>query len=455
MDRNKRAKEVSERIQKVLFDIIEEENRFRLQLESRMEAKKRELAELTQQLGLPPYFPPRNLPSYRLLALLDEKAEELSAFRARRIADFRELRAKAERLSALLDVREEGEAAAADHFPAEEELRRLSEKVQGLEDTYKGLVAKYAALREDVVRIAADIDYAPSSDFEAAVLGAGGEAASLEGRASPAKGDAAPNAVLLTPRTLEELQQWRLRLVKQKAMLVGTCDELRVYLQAMWLRLQLPPPECEAFLAANAGYKPAALEALQAEVDRCQELKWERTGLYLANLRAELGELCAKCFVDPSCNGHFSADEDSEECINALEQEIDRLRELYAKNRAMYDAVYNYQRLWEQYVEVEQKMKDPAILSNRGGILLKTDKEKKRLLKELPKVEQEVAEELAAFEAQNGAAFLLPGRRTFADYVRHLWSDARNTQRSASATRRNSRLKPQAESPSASPRRKL
>ena len=103
----------------------------------------------------------------------------------------------------------------------------------------------------------------------------------------------------------------------------------------------------------------------------------------------------------------------SEESVNALEHELDRLEANYEQNKCMFEAVATYQQMWESYVETEQKLKDPAILSNRGGIMLKVDKEKKRLLKELPRIEQEVSNAINNFETKSGTTFRMCGGRTF------------------------------------------
>ncbi|VDQ06788.1 unnamed protein product [Trichobilharzia regenti] len=62
------------------------------------------------------------------------------------------------------------------------------------------------------------------------------------------------------------LTDWRLRLVKEKARLVGTCEELRAYLLQMWRRLDKPESEQKEFLDAHSGYKPEDLEALQVSL---------------------------------------------------------------------------------------------------------------------------------------------------------------------------------------------
>lgn len=65
------------------------------------------------------------------------------------------------------------------------------------------------------------------------------------------------------------LTDWRLRLVKEKARLVGTCEELRAYLSTMWRRLDKPADEQKEFLEKHGGFKPEDLEALQVSYFSC------------------------------------------------------------------------------------------------------------------------------------------------------------------------------------------
>ncbi len=55
----------------------------------------------------------------------------------------------------------------------------------------------------------------------------------------------------------------RLRLVKEKARLVGTCEELRAYLASMWIRLDKPEEEQEEFLKKCEGFTPQILGLLE------------------------------------------------------------------------------------------------------------------------------------------------------------------------------------------------
>ncbi len=122
-----------------------------------------------------------------------------------------------------------------------------------------------------------------------------------------------------------------------------------------------------------------------------------------------------------------------EECVDYLERRIEELRLVFQKHRPVYEGISSFQTLWGSLTEVEQKLKDPAILSNRGGILLKTEKEKKRLMRELQKAEAEAASAIAQYESTQGATFRLSNGKTFQEAADDQWAGLRSSGRSSSA----------------------
>ncbi|VEL12861.1 unnamed protein product [Protopolystoma xenopodis] len=162
------------------------------------------------------------------------------------------------------------------------------------------------------------------------------------------------------------------------------------------------------------------------EVERCQQQKWESLQTYLPRLKAEVTHLAQVCCMNTAevlAGADFT---DNESVVGHLETRLEDLRDVYARHSVAYDSISAYDRLWAALFEVEVKMKDPAILANRGGILLKTEKEKKRLLKELQRVEQETQETIRKYQSAGDAdQFRLSSGLTFGEYAAKRWEDYR------------------------------
>ncbi|VDL89234.1 unnamed protein product [Schistocephalus solidus] len=338
------------------------------------------------------------------------------------------------------------------------ELTRLRSVLEEDQSSIEPLVSKFRSLQADILRLSADIDYQAQNEKEQSVMtdASPGEEEDCQNQIpADANGDhsadidseiramrANCSGALPTEADLEELANWRLRMVKEKARLVGSCDELRAYLRSMWTRLGRSQEDQEAFIAKCSGYKPTVLSLLEAEADACRKERLKTIHAYLPRLLSEITELARSCFVEAqelTIIEEFIGNEEA--LVDYLERRIEELKTIYQKHRQVYDGIAKFQSLWRALLEVEQRMRDPAILSNRGGILLKTEKEKKRLLKEVQKAEMETKAAIEQYETEKGEVFHLSNGKTFQEAAEEQWMELKGPRDSSSrAGKRNSSL---------------
>lgn len=146
---------------------------------------------------------------------------------------------------------------------------------------------------------------------------------------------------------------------------------------------------------------------------------------YLPRLKNEAIDLARSCCVESQelmALDRFS-DKDAEGCLDYLEKRVEELKLVYQRHRQVYDSIATFQSLWSQLVQIEARMKEPDILTNRGGILLKTEKEKKRLVRELQKAESEANNAIGAYESETKEIFRLTDGRTFATAAHEQWGE--------------------------------
>jgi len=83
--------------------------------------------------------------------------------------------------------------------------------------------------------------------------------------------------------------------------------------------------------------------------------------------------------------------------------------------------------MFSQYQELEFKSDDPARLANRGGALLKEEKQRKILSKAIPKLEKELKELSEAFEQTKDSGFrmrkFLVHGLEIADMIEQEWNE--------------------------------
>nr|VZI16088.1 unnamed protein product [Spirometra erinaceieuropaei] len=461
-ERAARTQTLNALLEKVFAEFIQAENATVLELNTQIEACRRQTAEACQSLGLPPYLPERGLTICQLKKDLEEKLKELQDERAKRIADYRNLRKELLRISVQMGLDAESIKRKMQEFPpiasplssdgqvpTLKELARMNSLLEDNKASIEPLVAKFRGLQADILRLSADIDYQPQNAKEQSLLAQTNTGDQEDGQneiQAEENGEcgvdidteiqavqANCSGALPTEDDLQELANWRLRMVKEKARLVGSCDELRGYLRSMWTRLGRSEKDQEDFISKCSGYKPTVLSALEAEADACRKERLKTIRTYLPRLKDEATELARSCFVEAqelAIIEEFTGNDEA--LVDYLEKRIEELKTIYQRHRQVYDGIANFQSLWRTFLEVEQRMRDPAILSNRGGILLKTEKEKKRLLKEIQKAEAEANAAIEHYEREKGEVFRLSNGKTFQAAAEEQWMELKGPRDSSS-----------------------
>jgi len=99
------------------------------------------------------------------------------------------------------------------------------------------------------------------------------------------------------------------------------------------------------------------------------------------------------------------------------EAEVARLKEYFLDNKQIFDKVSQRQKVWNQFVELERRSKDPSRLLNaRGSNLLMEEKERNKVNKTLPKLEQELETLIGDWERVHQEQFLVGGV-TFKEFI--------------------------------------
>ena len=73
-------------------------------------------------------------------------------------------------------------------------------------------------------------------------------------------------------------------------------------------------------------------------------------------------------------------------------------------------------KLWTAWEEFECRENDPNRFDNRGGKLLLEEKQRKKILRELPKVEESIQKQIAVWEQDNERLFTVYGHK-FTDLI--------------------------------------
>jgi len=184
-------------------------------------------------------------------------------------------------------------------------------------------------------------------------------------------------------------------------------------ISSLYERLRLDVSEKYKFLSVNQGHGKSVLAELKFEVDRLEELKKANIEQFIINLRNELNDIWDRCFYSDNQKIAFQALHSidfSEELLETHEAELDRMKEYEELNRELFIKVEKRQEIWSKFMELERRAKDPSRLMHaRGTALLEEEKERNKVNKTLPRVEQELHELIQQWEQDHGRDFRVRG----------------------------------------------
>lgn len=148
-------------------------------------------------------------------------------------------------------------------------------------------------------------------------------------------------------------------------------------------------------------------DLLLAEVNRCEEIKVKKLPTIIWILKDEIKQYQVKCLMEVN---FASKDEvSSEELLKKLEIELKKLKKYYAENEEIFKLIADRESI--KNLLADNKNDDPiSRYKNRGGLLLKEQKEKLMNEKKLAKIEVELVKLVDVYEQQNGKEFKVYGK---------------------------------------------
>jgi Ase1/PRC1/MAP65 family protein len=123
---------------------------------------------------------------------------------------------------------------------------------------------------------------------------------------------------------------------------------------------------------------------LKEEIARCEELKKQNLEKFTLRMRDELFELWDKCHVSEEEKALFAPLKSldfTEELLERHEAEVRRYEIFFTENREIFDLLSRRAELWDRMGQLEIAATDSNRLNNRGGQLLKEEKERKQIQK--------------------------------------------------------------------------
>ncbi|KAI1460574.1 microtubule associated protein-domain-containing protein [Annulohypoxylon moriforme] len=232
----------------------------------------------------------------------------------------------------------------------------------------------------------------------------------------------APEQLGLHEEDISRLRNKRDKLADEKKNREKRLKDLRTSVEALWDKLGVEESERKAFLNSNRGCGVRQINEFEDELGRLNELKRQNLHLFVEDARCKLQELWDALYFSEDEMLEFTpafSDVYSDALLEAHEREISRLDTLREQRAPTLALVEKHRTLVHERDELAASSQDASRLMMRGqkgerrdpGKLLREEKMRKRITKELPKIAAELTKLLEKWEDEYGRPFLVHGER--------------------------------------------
>ncbi|XP_004525057.1 protein regulator of cytokinesis 1-like [Ceratitis capitata] len=215
-------------------------------------------------------------------------------------------------------------------------------------------------------------------------------------------------------------------------------DGIRKKLEALWGRLKTSPNTRNKF-KRHTEYSQRTYNTLKEELNRCESLQSQNIKECLQTIRSEIVEWWDKTLKSETERNRFSNFHSNcytEDLLVLHEIELEDLKRFYENNRQIFELYDNRRLLWDRMIALELKASDPGRYNNRGGQLLKEEKERKTIATKLPKIEQQIRELVLEYEEKEHQEFRVYGE-SILDLMEKEWDKKRQEKEKMSSARKN------------------
>lgn len=232
----------------------------------------------------------------------------------------------------------------------------------------------------------------------------------------------APEQLGLHATDIDNLEKRRDRLIEEKRARERKLKELKATVEALWVRLGVEESDRKRFVSGNRGCGLRAINEFEAELDRLNELKRQNLHLFIEDARYKLQDLWDSLYFSEEEMLEFTpafSDVPSDALLSAHEAEIERLEVLKEQRAPTLQLIDKHRSLIRDRDELTASSQDASRLlakSSKGEKrdptrLLREEKMRKRIAKDLPKVEAELRKTLEKWEDEYGRPFCVHGMR--------------------------------------------
>ncbi|XP_017767918.1 PREDICTED: protein regulator of cytokinesis 1-like isoform X2 [Nicrophorus vespilloides] len=378
-----------EEIQDVMGAIVEEVANKQLCLIEDIEKLLKQSELLCKQLSVQmPAFGVENLGLYNDKQALEDQVKELKDKVDLRMKEINELIRR--EVEVCKSLGRKAVKISDCPLPSSESIEKYTLKIEALENEKYLRDEKFTTLKQEIQQLALELQFKPSIEFERQILSA--------------------NDVdfIVSDVNMKMLEDFHISMVNQVETVKAEVCALREKIKSLWEILDEDLQDCDVFLRRYPGNTLDTLEGLKLEVKRCEDLKKANIEVFIKKMRAEIIDLWNKCCLTEEERTYFDSFYDdlfTEDLLTLHDIEICKLKKEYENNKELYEMLQLREDLWSKLLELEERANAPNRYKNRGGQLLKEEKERNTLSKRIPKIEEKLYVLVENYQTQVGKPF--------------------------------------------------
>ncbi|XP_004928222.1 protein regulator of cytokinesis 1 [Bombyx mori] len=280
-------------------------------------------------------------------------------------------------------------------LPSEEELDRLKDHLEKLQAERDKRAEIFLNVQVEVKDIMEKLQIKPHNKFEHIVT----SSLSVDFKVTDLNMD---RLAKLQQDLQEKFEQTNNRVL-----------ELREKLSKLWDCLDEDQIYRENFLHAHPGCHPQTESAIKEEIKRCEQIKRQKIQVFVANVRTKIKLMWDNVMYSTDEREefvHYYQDIFTEDTLTLHELYLEKITKFYNENKNIFDLVLTRKNLWLKMTELEARASEPGRYHNRGGQLLREEKERKAIASNLPKIEAQLRELVSEYEAKTGSTFTVDGK---------------------------------------------
>ncbi|XP_059819355.1 protein regulator of cytokinesis 1-like isoform X1 [Hypanus sabinus] len=402
--RVQRISSVKMHIEQLLDQMIHEEGLLREHLKEAIVDWQEKLQVLCSELHLDPYKADENSTPLQMEKELRDKVDDLLKEKAVRMKECEMLQKEDQAL--CTDLCKTPYYIPTGKVPSLKELEELKNHILSTAKEKERRLATFLGLRREITDLMADIDHIPDTTFE--------KDAVLEQE----------DLFFLSDENIKSLEVLRKQLLMRKQEMITAQESLKEQICSLWNTLQIP---IEQQSMDTTGSISEVNATLQQTLEQLQQMKIKNLKRVITGLREKLHAYWDKCLYSQKQREELDFlqnDKFTEELLQVHDEELVKITLYYEKYQELFENIEKWERWWKSFLQFEKKASDPNRYANRGGTLLKEEKERTQLQKKLPKLEEELKLNIEKWETEQGRPFMVNGQK-FLTYIANQWEQHR------------------------------